>query len=191
MLVISDNNLTLEINHRLTTANRCYHGMQKQLRSHFLNKKTKIKLYKTLLWPILLYGSKSWALTKCDENKLRIFERKILRKIYSSTNDNGTWNVRYNHELYQLWGAGHSKSDKSRRIRWLGHLFRSEDMNPCRKLTFTKAGNIRRRGIPSIRWLDSIEQDLQILGTRGWKTKALYRNQWRNIVEAVKACTRL
>jgi hypothetical protein len=48
-LVTSDNNLTVEINHRLLTANSCYHGMKKQLRSHFLNKKTKIKLYKTLL----------------------------------------------------------------------------------------------------------------------------------------------
>jgi hypothetical protein len=38
--VTSDNNLTVEINHRLLTANRCYHGTQKQLRSHFLNKKT-------------------------------------------------------------------------------------------------------------------------------------------------------
>jgi hypothetical protein len=37
MLVSSDNNLTVETNHRLLTANRCYHGMQKQLRSHFLN----------------------------------------------------------------------------------------------------------------------------------------------------------
>jgi hypothetical protein len=71
------------------------------------------------------------------------------------------------------------------RLRWQGHLFRLEDKNPCRKLTFTKPENIRRIG------MDSIEQDLQVLGTRGWKTKVLDRNQWRNIVEAVKACTRL
>jgi hypothetical protein len=80
---------------------------------------------------------------------------------------------------------------KAGRLRWLGQLFRSEDINPRRKLTFTKSEYIRRRGRYPIRWLGSIEQDLQVLGTRGRKTKALDRNQWRNIVEAVKACTRL
>jgi hypothetical protein len=94
--------------------------------------------------------------------------------------------------LYQLYEEPYIvKVVKAGRLRSLGHLFRSEDMNPCRKLTFTKPENIRRRGRPSIRWLVSIEQDLQVLGTRGWKIKALDRNQWRNIVEAVKACTRL
>jgi hypothetical protein len=48
-IVTSNNNRTVEINHRLLTADTCYHGMQKQLRSHFLNKKTNIKLYKMLL----------------------------------------------------------------------------------------------------------------------------------------------
>jgi hypothetical protein len=46
---------------------------------------------------------------------------------------------------------------KTGRLRLLGHLFISEDMNPCRKLTFTKPENIRRRGRPPIRWLSSIE----------------------------------
>jgi hypothetical protein len=116
---------------------------------HTSSTKTKIKLYKTLLRPILLYGSESWVLTKCDENKLRIFERKILRKIYGSTNDNGTWRIKYNHELYQLYEEPDIvKVVKVGRLRWLRHLFRSEDMNPCRKLTFTKPGNIRRRGRP-------------------------------------------
>jgi hypothetical protein len=94
--------------------------------------------------------------------------------------------------LYQLYEEPDIvKVVTAGRLRWLEHLFRSEDMDPCRKLTFTKPENIRRRGRPPIQWLDSIEQHLQVLGTRGWKTKALHRNQWRKIVEAVKACTRL
>jgi hypothetical protein len=70
-------------------------------------------------------------------------------KIYGSTNDNGTWRIRYNHELYQLYEElDIVKVAKAGRLRWLGHLFRSENMNPCRKLTFTKLEHIRRRRRP-------------------------------------------
>jgi hypothetical protein len=50
--------------------------------------------------PVLLYGSENLAVTKKkDKNKLKIFENKILRKIYGPTNNNGEWQIRYNHEL--------------------------------------------------------------------------------------------
>jgi hypothetical protein len=55
------------------------------------------------LRPIILYGSESWALMKTEENKLKIFERKILRKIYGLISENGNWRSRYNHKLYQLY----------------------------------------------------------------------------------------
>jgi hypothetical protein len=42
---------------------------------------------------------------KTEENKLKIFERKILRKIYGLISENGNWSSRYNHELYQGWGT--------------------------------------------------------------------------------------
>lgn len=56
--------------------------------------------YKILMQPVLLYGSENLAVTKKkDKNKLKIFENKILRKIYGPTNNNGEWQIRYNHEL--------------------------------------------------------------------------------------------
>jgi hypothetical protein len=66
--LITANNLTQEINHRLLLANKCYYGLKKQVGSHYLSLQTKCKLYKTLLTPIILYGSESWALTKTEEN---------------------------------------------------------------------------------------------------------------------------
>jgi hypothetical protein len=65
------------------------------------------------------------------------------------------------------------------RLRWLGHLTRANEISPCRKLTFSKPEGTRRVGRPSLRWLDSVEKDLGLLGIRGWKTKALDRNLWR------------
>jgi hypothetical protein len=67
--------------------------------SHHLSLQIKCnKLYKTHLRPVILYGSESLALTKTEENKLKIFERKI----YGPISENGNWRSRYKHELYQL-----------------------------------------------------------------------------------------
>jgi hypothetical protein len=56
-----------------------------------------------LLRAAVLYGSESWTLTKAEEEKLRIFERRILRKIYGPTCENGVWRIKYNDELYGLY----------------------------------------------------------------------------------------
>jgi hypothetical protein len=81
----NNNSITVEINHRILFANRCYYGLRNLLQSRLLNKGTKCKIYKTLVRPVVLYGSESWTLTKADEEKLRTFERRMLRKIYGPT----------------------------------------------------------------------------------------------------------
>jgi hypothetical protein len=61
------------------------------------------KLYKTLIRPVLLYGCEIWAINIYYEEKIAIFEIKVLRKIYGPICDNGRWRIRYNIELYQLF----------------------------------------------------------------------------------------
>jgi hypothetical protein len=144
------------------------------------------------LRPIILYGRESWALTKTEENKLKIFERKILQKAYGWNNENGNWRSRYNHELYQLYEDSKIiKVIKTERLRWLGHLYRANETDPCRKVTFTKIEGRRKKGRSPIRWLDSVEQDLRVLGIQGWRNKAQERSQWKSTVGVVKACNRL
>ena len=72
-------------------------------RSQFLSIKNKIKLYRTLIRPVLAYGSETWVLSKSDKASLGVFERKILRAIFGPTNDNGEWRIKYNDELYTLY----------------------------------------------------------------------------------------
>ena len=72
---------------RFTVANKCYYGLQKQLKSKQLKRKIKLTIYKTIIRPVLLYGSETWTLTKTDTNKLRTFENKALRKIYGLVYD--------------------------------------------------------------------------------------------------------
>jgi hypothetical protein len=82
--LISNNNnsITIEINHRILLGNRCYYGLRNLLQSRLLNIGTKCKIYKTLITLVLLYGSESWTLTKADEEKLRTFERRILKDLW-------------------------------------------------------------------------------------------------------------
>jgi len=52
---------------------------------------------------VLAYGSETWVLSKSDEAILGVFERKILRAIFGSTNDNAEWRIKHNNELYTLY----------------------------------------------------------------------------------------
>jgi hypothetical protein len=62
-------------------------------------KSAKIQIYKTLIRPVVTYGSETWILTKSDENLLRIFGRKILRKICGRIQEGDIWRIRNNEEL--------------------------------------------------------------------------------------------
>ena len=169
-------------------ANKCYHGLKLQLKSYLLSIKTKIKLYKTLIRPVLLYGAESWALSKATENKLQIFERKVLRKIYGPTQEADIWRVKYNSELYDLYNEPDIiKVVKAERMRWLGHLRRMEEGNICKRVTFHNMIGTRKRGRPSLRWIDSVHKDLQRTGVKNWRMEAMDRSMWKGVVKTVLA----
>jgi hypothetical protein len=118
---------------------------------------------------------------------LRIFERRILRRIYSPIKENGIWRSRYNHELYKLYNEPDMvKVIKVGQLRLLGHPFRMQEQNPCRKLTLHKPEGTRRVNRPASRWLDSIEEALKIMGIRNWRRKSLDRDQWGATVKEAK-----
>ncbi|XP_049306103.1 LINE-1 retrotransposable element ORF2 protein isoform X2 [Bactrocera dorsalis] len=80
--VNTTNNVSLEIQRKITLANRCYLGLSKKLRSKVLSRRTKTKLHKSLLIIVLIYGTEAWMMTTTDESTLRVFERNVLRKSY-------------------------------------------------------------------------------------------------------------
>ena len=116
------NNRSVEVNARLTMANRAYYGLQNHMKSRIISRNTKTLLYKTLIRPALTYGAETWVLSKQDEHRLSIFERKILRIIYGPVMNRGSWRIRTNQELYQLCGEDDIvKFCKLSRLRWAGH----------------------------------------------------------------------
>ena len=76
------NKIEKEIHIRVMTGNRAYSSHLKLFKLNILSKKTKIKLYKTLIRPIVAYGAETWTIKTADEQHLRVFERKIIRRIY-------------------------------------------------------------------------------------------------------------
>jgi hypothetical protein len=74
-LMTPTNEVSLEIQPRIQTANRCFFGLRKHLQSSHLSRQTKFTIHKTLIRPVLLYDSETWWLTKREENQLRVFER--------------------------------------------------------------------------------------------------------------------
>jgi hypothetical protein len=114
------NNRSVEVNARLTTANRAYYGLQYHMKSRIISGYIKTLLYKILIRPVLTYGAETWVLSKQDKHRLSIFDRKILRRIYGPVIDGVRWRIRTNPELFQLYGDNDVKFYKLSSLRWAG-----------------------------------------------------------------------
>ena len=183
-----NNSTSKEIERRIQAANKCYYGLTKHFKSRLITKNTKVMLYKTLLRPVLTYGSESWVVNKTDERRLAVFERKILRRIYGPVEENGTWRRRHNRELYtELRDAPVMDLVNLNRLRWAGHLRRMEQHRiPFRVLSCLPVGK-RKVGRPKSRWVDQIGKTARHLGVEDWWNVALERNQWAVFLREAKA----
>ena len=79
--------------------NACYYSSEKILSSRLLSKKLKVKSYKAIILPIVLYGCETWSLTMREECRLRVFESKVLRKIFGLRQIK----LQENGESYKMW----------------------------------------------------------------------------------------
>ncbi|KAJ4446673.1 hypothetical protein ANN_13370 [Periplaneta americana] len=154
-----------------------------------LSKNLKVRIYKTVILPVLLYGCETWTLTLREEHRLRVFENKVLRKIFGAKRDEvtGEWRKLHNTELHALYSSPDIIMNlKSRRLRWAGHVARmGESRNAYRVLVGRPQGK-RPLGRPRRRWEDNIKMDLREVGydDRDWINLAQDRDRWRPSVRA-------
>ncbi|KAJ4443827.1 hypothetical protein ANN_05613 [Periplaneta americana] len=162
-----------KIKHRINMGNACYYSVAKLLSSSLVSKNLKDRIYKTIILPVLLYGCETWTLTLREEHRLRVFENKVLRKIFGAKRDEvtGEWRKLHNTELHALYSSPDIiRNIKSRHLRWAGHVARmSESRNAYRVLVGRLEGK-RPLGRPRRRWEDNIKMDLREVGydNRDW-----------------------
>ena len=99
------------------------------LTSRLLSKNLKIKIYKTIILPVALYGCEAWSLTLREECRLRVFEKRILRRIFGPKMDEyEEWRRLQNEKFYSLYSSPNIVSVINyRRLRWTGYSARMEE----------------------------------------------------------------
>jgi hypothetical protein len=101
------NSIHEEIKRRLKSGNACYHSVQSLLSSCPLSRNVKVKIYKTIILPVVLYGCETWYLILRKEHRLRVFENKVLKRIFGPKRDEitGEWRKLHNEKLCNLYSS--------------------------------------------------------------------------------------
>jgi hypothetical protein len=104
------------------------------LSSRLLSRNVKVKIYKTIILPVVLYGCETWSLTLREEQRLRVFEKSVLRRIFGPKRDEvtGEWRKLHNEELHNLYSSPDIiRQVKSRRMRGRGMWHAWERRGKC------------------------------------------------------------
>jgi hypothetical protein len=149
-------------------------------------KNLKIKIYKTVILPVVLYGCETWSLTLREEHRLRVSKNGVLRRIFGPKREEDvSWRKLHNDELHSLYSSRNIiRVIKSRRMRWAGHVARMGEGRGVYRVLVGRPEGKRPLGRPKRRWENNIKMDLREIGIDGanWLHLAQDRVQWRAVV---------
>jgi hypothetical protein len=150
-----------------------------------LSRNVKVRIYKTIILLVVLYGCETWSVTLREEHRLRVFENRVLRRIFGPKRDEvkGEWRKMYNEELHILYSSPNIiRQIKSRIMRWEGHVARMREERNVYRVLMGKP-----KGRPRGRWEDGIRVHLREIdwGSVDWIQLAQDRNRWRALVNTV------
>jgi hypothetical protein len=135
-----------------------------------LSRNLKVKIYKTIILPVVLYGCETWFLTFREEHRPRVFENRVLRRIFGPKRDKvmGEWRKLHSGELHNLYSSPDIiRQIKSRNMRWAGYVARmGEGRNVFRVLVGKPEGK-RPLERPRCSSECGIKMDLREIGWGG------------------------
>jgi hypothetical protein len=164
MTVTDQNLIQVEIKSKLNLDYAYYHSVQNLVSSHLLSKNVKIRIYKTIILPMVLYRCETWYLTLKEEHRLRVLGNRLLRRISGPKRDEvkGGWRKLHNEDLHNFYSSPSI-------------------------ITMIKPKGKRPLGRPRHRWVENIKMDLREIGLGGmhWIDLAQDRNIWRALLNTI------
>ena len=156
--------------------------------SRLISKRAKLKLYYSVIRrPIVTYSCETWILKETIINKLLVFERKTLRKIFGLRNEKGIWRIKTNQELDEIIKRKNiTNFMRAQRLSWLGRIERMQGTRMVKAIYSCKPISRRPTGRPKTRWGDDVRKDIQKIKVPNWKTFSQDRRRWKELVEKVK-----
>jgi len=147
-------------------------------------------IYRTIILPEILYGCETWSLTVREECRLRVFENRVLRRIFGPKRDEvtGKWRKLHNEELNDLYPSRNIVwVIKWRKMRWAGHVACIGERRVAYRVLVGKPEGKRPLERPRHRWEDNNKIDLQEVGcgSMDWIQLAQHRDRWQALVNAV------
>jgi hypothetical protein len=185
----NQNDIHDKIKSRLNSGNVCYYSVQNLLSFRLISKNLKIKTYKTVILPVVLHGCETWSLTMREEHTLRVFENRVLTRIFGpEREEDESWGKLHNDELHSLYSSPNIAGViKSGRIRCAGHVARMGRGRSVYRVLVGRPEGKRPLRKPRRRWEDNIKMDLREIGIDGanWIRLAQKRVRWRAFVNTV------
>jgi hypothetical protein len=191
--VNGNNSIEEEIKGRISLGNRAFHANQDLFKSKLLMRKSKLRMYQTLVRPMVTYACETWVLKENIKTKLRVFERKVLRRIYGLTKkSNGTCQIKTNEELNKLIrNENIINYIKAQIIAWFGHIHRMPENSMVKKVYEWSPALTRPLGRPKNRWEDDVKSDITKMKITNWRDCIKNLSKWKVFVEKAKTSLEL
>jgi hypothetical protein len=183
------NNNQIDFQERIKNAYKTYFMLQKFFKNKNISRKLKLSLKNTIIDKTLTYASETWTLRTIDRKQLNVFERKVYRRILDRVHDSEkqNWRVMTNKEIYaSVKKPTIIETIRLNRLRWFGHVERTEENRIPKRVLCMNLGTTRLRGRPRNRWQEEVKEDGRIVGEEEWQEKIQDREEWKKLLRTAR-----